>query len=84
MADESKKLPENVPGRYYVDDTCISCGACWLEAPENFMSHEVQAYSFVFKQPVNAEEEDQCRSAKEICPVEAIGVTQEKIQSASE
>ena len=28
MANKQQKQPENIPGAYYVDDTCIDCGAC--------------------------------------------------------
>src|SRR4051812_30960716 len=33
MADKTRKVPENVPGRYYVDDTCIDCDLCRETAP---------------------------------------------------
>jgi len=34
MADPTAKLPENVPGRYYVDTQCIDCDVCRDVAPE--------------------------------------------------
>lgn len=73
MADKSKKWPDNVPGRYYVDDQCIDCDACRTEAPNNFTRNEGHGYSYVLKQPSSPQEEAQCKSAMEACPVEAIG-----------
>ena len=73
MADNNAKYPDNVPGKFYVDETCIDCDACRATAPENFSRNEDAGYSFVCKQPANAEEEQQCLDAKDGCPVEAIG-----------
>ena len=36
MADKSQKVPENVPGRFYVDATCIDCDQCRTMAPKFF------------------------------------------------
>jgi len=55
---------------YKVTEGCISCHACVNVAGTNFKMGEEQAY--VFKQPENEEEEKQCQSALEICPVGAI------------
>lgn len=73
MANKDSKYPDNVPGKFFVDDTCIDCDACRATAPENFARNEEGGYSFVSKQPENAEEEQACRDALEGCPVEAIG-----------
>jgi ferredoxin len=73
MADKSKKWPDNVAGKFYVDDQCIDCDACRTEAPDNFTRNESHGYSFVYKQPANPQEEAKCKSAMEACPVEAIG-----------
>ncbi len=32
MADKTQKVPENVPGKWYVDDTCTPCHVCLDEA----------------------------------------------------
>ena len=74
MADKAKKWPDNVAGKYYVDDQCIDCDACRTEAPENFVRNDESGFSFVKKQPQTPEEEDQCKAAMEACPVEAIGM----------
>jgi len=73
MADPNAKLPENVPGRYYVDTQCIDCDVCRDVAPENFTRHDDGGYSFVYQQPATEQEERQCQEALEACPVEAIG-----------
>jgi ferredoxin len=73
MADVANKYPENVPGKYYVDNQCIDCDLCRETAPDNFKRNDDGGYSFVYKQPVSPEEEARCKEAKEGCPVEAIG-----------
>ncbi|MFP4372499.1 MAG: ferredoxin, partial [Halanaerobium sp.] len=44
MANLENKLDENVEGKYYVDDQCISCSLCVSEAPDNF---EMDEYAYV-------------------------------------
>ena len=73
MADVDDKVPGNVEGKYYVDSSCIDCDVCRTTAPNNFAANEDEGYSYVFKQPENDEEEEQCQEAMEACPVEAIG-----------
>jgi ferredoxin len=73
MADKSAKVPDSVPGKYFVDDTCIDCDACRATAPDNFARNEDGGYSYVIKQPENEEEINLCIDALEGCPVESIG-----------
>ncbi len=73
MADREDKNPENVGGEFYVDSQCIDCDLCRETAPNNFTREEDEGYSYVFKQPENDEEREQCVEAMEGCPVEAIG-----------
>ena len=73
MADPDDRLPDNVAGKYYVDSSCIDCDVCRTTAPNNFAANEDEGYSYVSKQPENADEEAQCEEAMESCPVEAIG-----------
>ncbi|MGB9180915.1 MAG: ferredoxin [Pyrinomonadaceae bacterium] len=73
MPDRNDRLPENVPGTFYVDSTCIDCDVCRDTAPENFTRDDEHQYSFVYKQPQDAEERAQCEEALGACPVEAIG-----------
>ncbi len=73
MADVANKYPENVPGKFYVDNQCIDCDLCRETAPNNFQRNEDGGYSYVFKQPENPDDEKLCNDAKDSCPVEAIG-----------
>jgi ferredoxin len=73
MADAANKYPENVAGKYYVDNQCIDCDLCRETAPDNFKRNDDGGYSVVYKQPASPEEETRCKEAKEGCPVEAIG-----------
>ena len=36
MANPKKRVPENVPGDFFVDSTCIDCDACRQIAPTVF------------------------------------------------
>jgi ferredoxin len=73
MADAANKYPENVAGKFYVDNQCIDCDLCRETAPDNYKRNDDGGYSFVYKQPTTPEEEARCKEAKEGCPVEAIG-----------
>ncbi len=71
MADLESRVEGNVEGEFYVDDSCIACGVCVGEAPENFeMGDE---YAYVVKQPEDDSEREACENALEACPVDAIG-----------
>jgi ferredoxin len=74
MADPDQKVLENVPGRYYVDRTCIDCDLCRETAPRNFARNDKEGYSYVLNQPRDEAEEASCLAALEECPVEAIGI----------
>lgn len=73
MADQTQKWKENVPGKMFVDETCIACDACVLSAPKNFAMHEDDGHAYVVKQPETPEEIEACKEAMDGCPVEAIG-----------
>ena len=73
MAEKDNKYPENVEGRYYVDNECIACDACVMTAPDHFGMDEDDGHAFVIKQPEGSDEEELCEEAMEGCPVEAIG-----------
>jgi ferredoxin len=73
MADKTDGWPQNQPGKFYVDKTCIACDACVLTAPDNFKMDEDDGHAFLSKQPASPTEEEVCREAMEGCPVEAIG-----------
>ena len=71
MADREDKVPENIEGPFYVDTTCVQCGNCTEVASENFSQGE--EFYYVYKQPINDEEYENCQQALEECPVDAIG-----------
>ena len=73
MADKSAKFEQNVAGKYYVDDQCIACDACVMEADGFFMMNDEEGHAYVAKQPSNPDEEEMCQAALDACPVEAIG-----------
>ena len=73
MADRDDKLPDNVPGRFYVDGQCIDCDLCQQTAPLNFERNDAEGFSYVIRQPETTEELELCREALDECPVEAIG-----------
>lgn len=73
MADKNLKTSENVPGKYYVDNTCIDCDLCRQIAPKSFARQDEDGYSYVFKQPQTDEEIAQAEEARISCPTETIG-----------
>jgi ferredoxin len=73
MADKKSKYSQNLAGKYYVDDQCIACDACCIEAPGFFEMNDNEGHAFVKKQPTNAKELEECENALAACPVEAIG-----------
>ena len=73
MANLDDRVAGGAAGKWYVDSSCIDCDVCRTTAPNNFKANEDEGFSYVFKQPENAEEEAQCAEAKASCPVEAIG-----------
>ena len=73
MAEFSDRFDDNVAGRYYIDSSCIVCGACEGAAPDNIRLSDDGSHDLVYKQPVNADEEQALRDALDGCPVGAIG-----------
>jgi len=73
MAIPADRLPQNVPGPFYVDAQCIDCDLCRETAPTIFARHDETGFSFVQRQPETPEEVALAREAIEGCPVEAIG-----------
>jgi ferredoxin len=79
MADPRDRVAGSVAGKYYVDTQCIDCDVCRVTAPANFLRDEDLGFSFVSRQPANADEEAQCQEAMDCCPVEAIGEDGERV-----
>jgi ferredoxin len=71
MATIARRLAANVPGDFYVDESCIDCGACMWIAPKTF--DEKDERSFVHRQPQTREEQDLAELALVACPTSSIG-----------
>jgi ferredoxin len=75
MADKSSRFDQNTAGAFYVDDQCIACDACVMEAQHFFEMNEMDGHAFVKKQPNLLDESElrECLDALDACPVDAIG-----------
>ena len=73
MADNTIKIAQNVPGAYYVDQTCSVCRTCLNEAPSLLQLTDDESAVFFARQPVGPEEEAAAQSAMEVCPTTSIG-----------
>src|SRR6266571_4415470 len=71
MASVALRLPENVPGDFFVDSTCIDCDACRQIAPETFC--EDAEASIVCRQPESEAESKRALMALVACPTGSIG-----------
>lgn len=71
MAELKLRLPQNVPGDFYVDSSCIDCDACRQIAPASFRDHGDQ--SSVYRQPQTAQETLRAEMALIACPTASIG-----------
>ncbi len=73
MADIDDKTEKNVPGKFYVDCSCIDCDLCRASAPDFFLRDDDEGLTYVGKQPVTDEEIALCEEMAEGCPVGSIG-----------
>lgn len=71
MASREQAVPENVPGPYFVDTTCIDCDTCRQLAPATF--GETGDSSFVQVQPRDDAERQAAARALVACPTGSIG-----------
>src|SRR5437773_3855093 len=71
MANADHAYPENAPGNFFVDDTCIDCDLCRQIAPSVFKEHS--DHSVVFHQPESATETHRAAMALVACPTASIG-----------
>ena len=74
MASLQQRLPENVPGDFFVDSTCIDCDTCGQLAPDIFRDHGDQCS--VYRQPESDDEVKLAMMALVSCPTGSIGATQ--------
>lgn len=71
MANPKKRVPENVPGEFFADTTCINCDTCRQIAPLVF--GEAAEYAFVHRQPGTEQEIRSALQALVCCPTGSIG-----------
>jgi glyoxylase-like metal-dependent hydrolase (beta-lactamase superfamily II)/ferredoxin len=71
MASLAQRLPDNVPGNFYVDRTCIDCDTCRRIAPSVF--EQGDGHSFVASQPGSPEARRRALMALVACPTASIG-----------
>src|SRR3954447_18687829 len=71
MASREQAVPENVPGSFFVDTTCIDCDTCRQLAPATF--GETDDFSFVQAQPRDPGERRAALRALIACPTGSIG-----------
>lgn len=76
MPNLEDRLPQNAPGRFYVDSSCIDCDMCRGIAPDFFRRDDDIGQTLVFRQPVTKAEIQVCVEALEGCPTESIGQTE--------
>jgi len=80
MAQLSDRTPLNVPGSWYVDDTCTDCGLCPEIAPQVFRRDDTHAQSYAWHQPATEEELALALEAQRSCPTESIGSDAEQLR----
>lgn len=69
----TRSYPENIPGEFFVDDTCIDCDLCRQIAPQVF--RDEGDHSAVYRQPDDAAETKRAGMALVACPTGSIGTT---------
>lgn len=73
MARREESLPENAPGDYFVDTSCIDCDTCRFLAPALFGRSDARGQSFVKSQPHSSEQRRRAAMALIACPTTSIG-----------
>lgn len=75
MADKSSKVPENVPGPWYVDTTCTPCRTCLEvdDADSLIKWNDDETLVFFHAQPADAAQEAIAEEMMAVCPTAAIG-----------
>jgi glyoxylase-like metal-dependent hydrolase (beta-lactamase superfamily II)/ferredoxin len=71
MANAKRAYSENVPGDFFVDDTCIDCDLCRQIAP--YVFKEESDHSSVYRQPDSPAETQRAAMALVACPTGSIG-----------
>ena len=83
MARLAARLDENAPGAFFVDDSCIDCGACREIAPGTFGRSHRRGQSFVSAQPAGSGGELRALMALVACPTASIGTSPKRTLDAA-
>src|SRR4030095_8088158 len=75
MADAKRAYTQNVPGDFFIDDTCIDCDLCRQIEPSVFKQHS--GHSIIHHQPETPMMGHKAAMALITCPTGSIG-TREK------
>jgi glyoxylase-like metal-dependent hydrolase (beta-lactamase superfamily II)/ferredoxin len=75
VARQDQRLPDNVPGDFFVDTTCIDCDLCRQIAPASFGRADHAAQSYVHHQPDDDAGRHRALMALVTCPTASIGMT---------
>jgi glyoxylase-like metal-dependent hydrolase (beta-lactamase superfamily II)/ferredoxin len=75
VARQDQRLPDNVPGDFFVDTTCIDCDLCRQIAPASFGRADRAQQSYVHHQPAGEAERHRALMALVTCPTASIGMT---------
>jgi glyoxylase-like metal-dependent hydrolase (beta-lactamase superfamily II)/ferredoxin len=78
MASERLRLPENQPGPFFVDQSCIDCDTCRQLAPDVFARSDRRGCSVVAHQPASDEQRRLTRLAVIACPAGSIGTADKR------
>ena len=71
MAQRSQSHPDNAPGAFFVDRSCIDCGTCYEYLPQVFQA--AAGHSRVSRQPLGPSDQHRARMALLACPTGSIG-----------
>src|SRR5512143_1011546 len=75
MARASDRIPENIDGDFFVDNSCIDCDLCRQLAPATFARTDRRAQSYVAAQPTDERLQHRALMALVTCPTSSIGTT---------
>ena len=82
MADITRRVPQNAPGKFYVDDTCIYCDLYVEIVPAIYAEHNDRGWAYVLRQPQTPEEIRLAMEAVDACPTESIGADGDQLPRA--
>ncbi len=74
MADPFDRNTANVPGRLFVDTTCIDCDLCRSIAPQFLTRSDELAITYAHAQPVTEEDFALAQEAVASCPTDSVGL----------